>query len=123
MDNEAGMEHISRLVARRADILLIVSDPTQRGILTARRIRDLARELKVEVGQDYVIVNRVNGELPSALKDAVDEAGLNLAGCVPEDELISQYDTEGKPTAELPEDAKSVKALGEIFDKILKIED
>jgi hypothetical protein len=42
---------------------------------------------------------------------------------VPEDELISQYDTEGKPTAELPEDAKSVKALGEIFDKILKIED
>lgn len=119
MDNEAGMEHISRLVARRADILLIVSDPTQRGILTARRIRDLASELKVEVGKDYVIINRVNGQLPSALKDAVDEAGLNLAGCVPEDELISQYDTEGKPTADLPESAKSVKALNEIFDNIL----
>lgn len=120
MDNEAGMEHISRLVARRADILLIISDPTQRGILTARRIRDLARELKVEVGKAHVVINRVNGELASALKDAIEEAGLNLAGCVPEDELISEYDTEGKPTADLPEDAKSVKALGAIFDEILR---
>jgi CO dehydrogenase maturation factor len=120
MDNEAGMEHISRLIARRADILLIVSDPTQRGILTARRIRDLAGELKVEVGKDYVIVNRLNGELPSALKDAIEAAELSLAGCVPEDEIISRYDTEGRPTAELPEDAKSVKALSEIFDKILE---
>jgi CO dehydrogenase maturation factor len=120
MDNEAGMEHISRLVARRADILLIISDPTQRGILTARRIRDLARELKIEIGKDYVIVNRVSGELPPALKDAIDAAGLNLAGCVPEDELISQYDTEGRPTAELPDDAKAVQALDGIFDKILK---
>jgi CO dehydrogenase maturation factor len=120
MDNEAGMEHISRLVARRADMLLIVSDPTQRGILTAQRIRDLARELKVDIEKDYVIINRVNGELPPAVKEAVDAAGLNLAGFVPEDALISQYDTEGRPTAALPDEAKAVKALDEIFHKILE---
>ena len=119
MDNEAGMEHISRLVARRADILLIVSDPTQRGIQAARRIRDLAREMKVDIKKDYVIINRVNRDLPSAVKDAVDAAGLNLAGCVPEDELICRYDTEGRPTVELPDDARSVQALNGIFERIL----
>lgn len=119
MDNEAGMEHISRLVARRADILLIVSDPTQRGIQAARRIRDLAREMKVDIKKDYVIINRVNGPLPAAVRAAAEAAGLNLAGCVPEDDLISRYDTEGRPTVELPDDARSVQALNEIFERIL----
>ena len=120
MDNEAGMEHISRLVARRADILLIVSDPTQRGMLAATRIRDLARELKVNVKKDYVIINRVHGELPAAVRAAAEAAGLNLAGCVPEDDLISRYDTEGRPTVQLPDSAKSVEALDEIFDTLLE---
>ena len=123
MDNEAGMEHISRLLARRADILLIVSDPTQRGIQAAKRIRDLVRELKLNIKKDYVIINRVNGQLPPAVKDAVDAAGLNLAGCVQEDELISRYDTEGRPFVELPDDAKSVQALDEIFERIIGIDD
>jgi CO dehydrogenase maturation factor len=123
MDNEAGMEHISRLVARRADILLIVSDPTQRGILAAKRIRDLARELKLDIKKDYLIINRVDGELPAQVKEAADAAELDVAGCVPEDELISRYDTEGRPTAELPDDARSVQALNEVFETIIGIED
>jgi CO dehydrogenase maturation factor len=123
MDNEAGMEHISRVVVRRADILLIVSDPTQRGILAAKRIRDLARELNLDIKQDHIIINRVDGELSPAVRDAVDAAELHLAGSVPEDALISRYDTEGRPTAELPDDARSVQALNEIFETILGIED
>lgn len=119
MDNEAGMEHISRLIARRADILLIVSDPTQRGIQAAKRIRDLARELNVEIKTDYVIINRVNGGLPPAVRAAVKAAGLNLAGHVEEDPLINRYDTDGRPTFELPDDAPSVQALNKIFDAIV----
>ncbi len=120
MDNEAGMEHISRLVVRRADLLLIVSDPTQRGIQAARRIHDLVQEVKLDVKEDYVVINRVKDELPSAVKDAVDAAGLNLAGCVPEDALIAQFDSEGRPTIELPDDAPSVKALDEILGRIIE---
>jgi CO dehydrogenase maturation factor len=116
MDNEAGMEHISRLLARRADILLVVSDPTQRGILAAKRIRDLAVELKLDINKDYLIINRVNGRLPPAIRDAAGAAGLNLAGYVPEDALISRYDTEGRPTVELPDNAQSVQALHAIFE-------
>ncbi len=119
MDNEAGMEHISRLVARAADVLLIVSDATQRGILAAKRIRDLARELKLDIKKDYVIINRVDGALPAEVEEAADAAELSVAGFVPEDPLISRYDTQGRPTAELPDDAKSVLALNEIFEVIL----
>jgi len=123
MDNEAGMEHISRLLARRADILLIISDPTQRGIQAAKRIRDLTRELKLDIKKDYLIINRVNNELQPMVKDSVDSAGLNLAGCVPEDDLISRYDIEGRPTAELPDNSGSVQALDEIFETIITIDD
>ncbi len=119
MDNEAGMEHISRLVARRADILLIVSDPTLRGIQAAKRIRDLTKELNLNIKHSHVIINRVSGQLPQAVKEAVEGAGLHLAGCVPEDALISRYDTEGRPTVQLPDDAPSVHALGEVFEAII----
>ncbi len=119
MDNEAGMEHISRVVARRADVLLIISDATRRGIQAATRIRDLVRELKLDVTKDCLIINRVRGGLPDAVKEGVEAAGLNLAGVVPEDPLIGQYDAEGRPTMELPDDASSVKALNEIFETII----
>lgn len=119
MDNEAGMEHISRLVARRADILLIISDPTQRGILAAKRIRDLTRELKLDIKKHHLIINRVAGELPAAITAEVQAAGLHLAGWVPEDELVSRYDAEGRPTVELPDDAGAVQALDAIFDAII----
>jgi len=119
MDNEAGMEHISRLVARRADVLLIVSDATQRGIQAASRIKKLVRELKLDVKKDFVIINRVRGPLPSVVNDAAEAGGLNVAGHVPEDALISQFDVEGRPTVELPEDAPSVQALDRIFESVL----
>lgn len=121
MDNEAGMEHMSRLVSRRADILLIVSDPTQRGVQAAARIRDLARELSLDVKKDFLIVNRVKGDLSPAIRDAVAAAGLHLAGGVPEDPVIGQYDAEGKPTARLPEDSIAVQALHGIFEKIFSV--
>jgi len=122
MDNEAGMEHISRLLTRRADILLIVSDPTQRGVLAAKRIHDLARELKLDVKDAHVIINRVKGQPPDEVKGAVEAAGLNLAGCVPEDPLVVQFDMEGRPTVELPEGAESVQALQKIFDTVMTID-
>jgi CO dehydrogenase maturation factor len=116
MDNEAGMEHISRLVARKIDMLLIVSDPTKRGLQAAKRIQDLVVEMKVGVGKTCVIVNKVRGALPDGLNATVKEMELNLAGCVPEDEAVFRYDAQGRPTAELPADAPAVSALDGIFE-------
>jgi len=74
----------------------------------------------VDVAREYVIVNRVKDGLPAAVKDAVKELGLDLAGCVPEDEMICRYDTEGRPTMELPKDTPAIAALNEIFEGLIE---
>ena len=62
IDNEAGMEHFSRLTTRDVNLLFIVSDSSQRGILTASRIRDLIHELDLRIVREVLIINRVQGE-------------------------------------------------------------
>ena len=118
MDNEAGMEHISRLVAKRADFLLIVSDPTKRGMQAAGRIHALVKELNLDVSKTFVIVNRLAGPLPPSMKEGMEDAGLEFAGAVPEDGLLSEFDRDGKPTFELPGTTPSVEAVFQVFDSI-----
>ena len=119
MDNEAGMEHISRLTTKNVDVLLIVSDPSRRGLQAAVRIEELARSLKIVADKRYVVINQTR-EAPSEQALAMIAKGnLELIGTVPEDELIYDYDFKGRPTIEMPEDSKSVRAAFEIFDKIV----
>src|SRR5512137_3212580 len=80
IDNEAGMEHFSRLTTRDVDLLFIVSDPSRRGILTAVRIRDLIHELDLRIVHEVLIINRVQGPLdPEAMEEAR-RRSLELAG-------------------------------------------
>ena len=120
IDNEAGMEHISRLTTSDVDILLIVSDPTRRGLQAAHRIVELTDKLALNVGRKMVIVNRLRDGQFESLGQALDEYKLELAGVVPEDLDLQQFDLDGKPTIELKKENKAVKAAYEIFDKMLK---
>ncbi len=120
MDNEAGMEHISRLTTSDVDILLIVSDPTRRGLQAAHRIVELTDNLALNVGRKMVIVNRLKDGQFESLGQALDEYKLELAGVVPEDLDVQQFDLDGRPTIELKKENKAVKAAYEIFDKMLQ---
>lgn len=104
MDNEAGMEHLSRQTTRDVDILLLVSDPSTRGITAAARMQDLIHELRTHVGRIALIVNRVDGELPSAVREGIAAAGLDLLGTLPDHPLVRKLDAEGRPIVDLPED-------------------
>ncbi|MHB8173300.1 MAG: ATP-binding protein [Nitrospirota bacterium] len=116
-DNEAGLEHLSRRTAQDTDLLLIISDPSARGILTAGRVNGIVDELGLKVGRRALIVNRVNGLcLPEELEKAVEKQGLLLAGTVPSDELVTKYDIHGTPLVKLPEGSKAVAALYKILD-------
>jgi CO dehydrogenase maturation factor len=119
MDNEAGMEHISRLTTKDVDLLLVVADTSRRGLQAALRIDELARSLNIGVGKSYVVINQVKNGLSEKALEMIEAAGLELAGTVPEDETIYEYDFNGQPTIEMPEDSPSVKAAFEIFEKIL----
>ena len=119
MDNEAGMEHISRLTTKNVDILLIVSDPSRRGLQAAIRIEDLARRLNIGVGKSYAVINQVKETPSKQALEMIKAGGLELAGTVPDDRTVYEFDFNGRPTIEMPEDCPSVQAAFKIFDKIV----
>ncbi len=120
MDNEAGMEHISRLTTKNVDLLLIVSDTSRRGLTAAARIHALADELNIGVGKSYLIVNQAKTGDVSALMDFVQDDGLELLGAVPEDDTVYDFDLHGKPTILLPDENPAVTAAFSLFDKVIR---
>lgn len=121
IDNEAGMEHLSRLTTNNVDILLAVSDATRRGIQAASRIFELASELKLSIGKRYLIINQVKEGSADALFKAAKDYGMELAGMIPDDPLVRKYDLEGRPTIALEEESRALQAAYDIFDRIIKV--
>ncbi len=118
LDNEAGMEHLSRLTTNNIDLLLVVSDPTRRGIQAAARILDLASELKLNIKQQKVLVNQVKEYQVGGIEAMFAREGLDLLGLVPEDDQIVEFDLDGRPTIELGRNSVALAAAFHIFDMI-----
>jgi CO dehydrogenase maturation factor len=108
------------LTTKDVDVLLIVSDSSRRGILSAGRIAQLTDELGIRVGKKCFIINQAKNDEKEALEKTAAEFKLNLVGIIPEDSNLRDFDLKGKPTVELDRGSESVKAAFEIFDKILK---
>jgi CO dehydrogenase maturation factor len=119
IDNEAGLEHLSRRTTRDVDVLMIVSDPTLRGITTAGRVVELISELKTHIGRHFLVVNRVTGDLTPELLAAIERLHLNLAGTIPMDPMVAEYDSVGKPMVDLPGDRPVCVALRAIEKTLL----
>jgi len=120
MDNEAGLEHLSRRTTQDTDLLLIISDSSVRGIMTAGRIGELVKELNLNVKRSVLIVNRVQDrDLDSTLQKVIDQQGVEFAGFVPSDELIFEYDLNGKPLIQLPPDSKALTGYYTVLDKLI----
>lgn len=119
MDNEAGMEHISRLTTKNVDLLLIVADTSRRGLQAAVRIKELAKSLNIGVIKSCLVINQVKDKPSDKVLSILDEEDLELVGTIPDDETIYEYDLDGRPTVEMPEDSGAVKAAFEIFEKIV----
>jgi len=120
IDNEAGMEHFSRLTTRDVDLLFVLSDSSRRSILTASRIRDLIHELDLRIVREVLVINRVQGELDQEILKELKRQNLELAGTIPVDEEVYRYDLEGKPTIGLPLESKAVQAAGRIFEDYIQ---
>lgn len=114
MDNEAGMEHLSRRTTRDVDLLLVVSDPTAAGLRAATRIAALVGELDLSVARSALVINRASA-LPPALEAAVEASGLELAGLVPEDPAIVEAELATSPLVDLPDGAPAVEAVGRVL--------
>jgi CO dehydrogenase maturation factor len=121
IDNEAGLEHLSRRTTQNVDLLLVVSDPTMRGLATAERVAQLIEELRTHVGHVRLIVNRVptdeSGQpiLSPELEQSVSERKLELAGVIPVDPIVAEFDAVGRPLIELPRESAARRAVEATF--------
>ena len=114
IDNEAGMEHVSRQTTRDVDILLLVSDPTIRGITAAGRTQELVGEIRSDVGQTYLMLNRVVGDLSPEIEKEIKGHGLSLLATIPADATVGDLDARGRPLVELPPDSAVQRGVRQV---------
>ncbi len=119
IDTEAGLEHLSRRTTQNVDVMLVVTDKSKRGILTAQRIGQLAEELDINFQKLFLVLNRVNAENKNEVLSKVKETGLELVGVIYEDDQVTDFDIEGRPLVELPSESNTVKAVSGMLSRII----
>ncbi len=119
LDNEAGMEHLSRRTTQNVDELLIISDHSMKGVRTIARIRDLVSELKLVVKRQSVIINFAPARLDPAITEELARLGIDSVATIPFDEAIGEYDLKLKSLLDLPDTAKAVRAVNDLMTRLL----
>ena len=115
VDNEAGMEHMSRLVTQDVDVLYVVSDPSPRGILTVSRILSIIGELGLNIGKTEVIVNRVDTRNEATLLGAAREKSVAIAGTVRNDDSLIENDSAGNSIFQLDRTSNALSDAYAVF--------
>ena len=119
VDNEAGLEHLSRGVLPQVDTILLVSDCSRRGVQAAGRLAEMIVDLKLGAKEVGLIVNRApGGELSAGVQEEIGKYGLKLMGVVPHDDTVYEYDAEGRPSVTVPKDSPVKAAVRRIFDQL-----
>jgi len=123
VDNEAGMEHLSRLNLRNIYKLFVVSDASSRGVTAAKRIADLTASLDVKVEEKILIINRIPENMPEELmkhiKNTISDSDLKLGGFVPYSQPIFEYEAARKSLLDIPKDARGVMETIQILEKFI----
>jgi len=119
IDNQAGMEFLSRLILKTIDILYVVSDSSHRGLNAAHRIWELVDELSISVRYKYLILNKVKDEVSSETLDEIQKKGLILAGAIPENGEVYHWDQVGKATSKINPMNPAVRVAHEIFARTM----
>jgi CO dehydrogenase maturation factor len=115
IDNEAGLEHLSRRTTRAADALVVVSDATAAGLKAAGRIIALARELEIKTKKELLVINCYNKDIsPEKIKNFK----LDYLGFIPLDKAIKKIELNGNSLMKLKEDTLSLSTLRGIGEKI-----
>jgi CO dehydrogenase maturation factor len=119
MDNEAGMEHLSRRTTQNVDELLLVSDHSVKGVRTIARIKGLVDELKLNVKRQSVIINQVPDAIDPVVAKEMSRLGLEATATIPLDDEVYQYDIQLKPLLDLPDSSRAVQAVNNLMTRLL----
>ena len=119
VDNEAGLEHLSRGVLPQVDTILLVSDCSRRGVQAAGRLSEMIVELKLGAKQVGLIINRApGGVISDGVRQEIEKYGMQLVGIVPHDDAVYEFDADGRPSVQVPASSPVKRAVHKIFDNL-----
>ncbi len=122
IDSEAGLEHFSRKTIEGADYIIVVTDMSKKGLATARRIKELSKELDLKFKDILLVGNKIaNKEAEEVIKKFAEENGFKLLELLPYDEKIAELDLRGEPVINLPKDSEYYKKARNIAESIMKL--
>ncbi|MEE4241130.1 MAG: AAA family ATPase [Desulfopila sp.] len=121
VDNEAGMEHLSRRTSGKVDILYLVTDYSLRGLRAVKRIYSMLDSLKLNIGSLGIVVTRGPEQLGEAFKKEIEEIGLPVVAVVPDDHALLEFDMERRSLLELPDDSPSVIAVEKMLQETVPV--
>ena len=120
IDCEAGLEHLSRRTTRDVDVMLVVLDSTQKSMKTALRLKKIADAIDVNVQRMVYVANKIPAGAEERLIEEAKKKGIEIDAIVPFDTLIPEYDLEGRPILDLPDNAPSVIGVKRVVEHITK---
>ena len=120
IDCEAGLEHLSRRTTRDVDVMLVVLDSTQKSMRTALRLKAIADAIDVNVQRMVYVANKIPAGAEERLIEEAKKKGIEIDAIVPFDTLIPEYDLEGRPILDLPDNAPSVIGVKWVAEHITK---
>jgi CO dehydrogenase maturation factor len=123
LDNEAGMEHLSRRVSHGIDLLLVVSDASPTALRSAGRIARMADDLELDIGRRCLVLTGLREELPDRATAELKRTGLEVVGRIPFDEEIAELRLSDRPIGELSSEAVSLIEVSEMLDRLLQKEE
>ncbi|MGR3318603.1 MAG: ATP-binding protein [Candidatus Anammoxibacter sp.] len=120
IDNEAGMEHLSRRTTNDVDILFIVAEPTMAGIKTIDNIKIITDELPINIKRKAIILNRIhNGKINDKIKKKIDESGIEVVAQLPFDDEIIELSSDSKSMSFLSKENGIFKTIGKMIDECI----
>jgi CO dehydrogenase maturation factor len=112
LDNEAGLENLSRRIVQQVNVLIIVADPSHQGLETILRIHALACEMDIRYETLVVIINRVRREISPEHLDAIRSATkADFVISLPDDDDIAGYGESGASLLSVSADNAVVQRL------------
>jgi CO dehydrogenase maturation factor len=118
IDCEAGLEQINRMVITSVDSVIIVTDISLRGVETANSISQSAKKF-TNFNKIGVIINRVKGDI-TKITNKLKEYSLPVITSIPEDEILTEFDLEGKPIIDIPDKSTSYQIIKDNIHRILE---
>lgn len=115
IDNEAGLEHLSRRLLPQVDLLLVTSDATARGVRSAGRVKEIVSTVNIAVSRMGLIIGRSRAGETETLQTEIDKSGLELFGQIPYDPQVADYDLQGQALLQLPPASEAVAAADALF--------